>query len=75
MGMLKTDSRNLRVCDCHDMKDKVRGSTVESGHGRKPIGNMMLSLTKEVEILVFELLYFRRLCISWGQKLVVPPIH
>lgn len=56
------------------MDDKVRCLTVESGHGRKPKRHAMLSVTKEAEILKFELLSFKR-CISWGTKLVVSVIY
>lgn len=63
LGMLRADSRDIRVSNCLDMEDKVRGLTIESGHSRKPKRNVMLSLTKEAEVLKFELLSFSRLYI------------
>lgn len=57
------------------MEGKIRQLTIESGHGRKPRRNAMLFLTKEAEILRFEILSFRRLCISWKPKLVVLAIY
>lgn len=73
--MLRVNGRDVRVCNCHDMEDKVSGLTIESRHGRKPKRNIVLSLTKEAEILKVEALSFRRLCISWGSKLVVCAIY
>lgn len=63
LGMLRVDSRHVRVYNCHNMEDKVRGLTIESGHGRKAKRTVMLSLTKEAEILKSELLSFSTLSI------------
>lgn len=65
----------MQKCNHHDMENKVRGLTIEGGHGRKPKRNVTLSLTKEAEILKFELPSFNKLCISWGTKLVVSAVY
>lgn len=47
-------------------EDKVRGLTTESGHSRKKREKkkIIISVTKEVEILQFEIFSFSRLLIS-----------